>query len=74
MSAFMYRLAGQPPHTPGGQTFDDVPSSHVFFDEIDWMADEGITTGFPGNLFKPAQAVSRQAMAAFMYRLQPLLS
>jgi hypothetical protein len=33
------------------------------------MADEEITTGFPGGLYKPSQAVSRQAMSAFMYRL-----
>jgi Tol biopolymer transport system component len=70
MSAFMYRLAGSPAFTPpGSPSFGDVPASHPFFTEVEWMVDEEITTGFPGGLFKPAQDVTRQAMSAFMYRL-----
>jgi len=70
MSAFMYRLADSPGFAPpGSPTFGDVPTSHPFFDEIEWMAAEGITTGFPGGLYKPGQAVTRQAMSAFMFRL-----
>jgi hypothetical protein len=49
--------------------FNDVPTSSPFHDEISWMADTNITTGFPGDLFKPGEPVSRQAMAAFMQRL-----
>jgi hypothetical protein len=33
------------------------------------MAEAGITNGFPDGTFKPGQAVSRQAMSAFMHRL-----
>ena len=33
------------------------------------MAAEEITTGFSGGFYKPAEAVSRQAMSAFMRRL-----
>jgi hypothetical protein len=70
MSAFMYRLAGSPPFTdPVTATFSDVGTGSTFFTEIEWMNDEGITTGFPGGIFKPAEAVTRQAMSAFMYRL-----
>jgi len=70
MSAFMYRLAGEPAFTPpGSPTFSDVPLGHPFFDEIEWMADEEITTGFSGGIYKPSEAVSRQAMSAFMRRL-----
>jgi hypothetical protein len=70
MSAFMYRLAGSPPFAdPVSATFSDVATSSQFFTEIEWMNDEGITTGFPGGLFKPSQAVTRASMSAFMFRL-----
>jgi hypothetical protein len=70
MSAFMYRLAGSPGFLPPGTpSFTDVPLAHVFFAEIEWMADEGITTGFAGGTYRPSAAVTRQAMAAFMQRL-----
>jgi streptogramin lyase len=70
MSAFMYRLAGEPPFVPPlVATFGDVPTGSTFFTEIEWMADEGITTGFPGGVYRPTQVVTRQSMSAFMYRL-----
>lgn len=49
--------------------FSDVPSSHPFFDEIEWMDRTGITEGFPDGTFRPTQPVTRQSMAAFMQRL-----
>jgi CSLREA domain-containing protein len=70
MAAFIYRLAGAPPFPdPVTASFGDVATSSQFFTEIEWMAEEGITGGFPGGVFKPGQAVSRQAMAAFLYRV-----
>jgi streptogramin lyase len=73
MSAFMYRLAGEPPFAdPATPTFGDVSASNPFFTEIEWMASEGITTGTPASpkpLYKPSSPVSRGAMAAFMHRL-----
>ncbi|OWY60648.1 hypothetical protein B7486_68070 [cyanobacterium TDX16] len=73
MSAFMFRLAGEPTSTaPASTTFGDVAPSHPFFDEIEWMASEGITNGTPASpkpLYKPASPVSRGAMSAFMQRL-----
>jgi hypothetical protein len=49
--------------------FPDVPASNPFHEDIDWLADYGITTGFGDGTYKPAQAVTRQAMAAFLHRL-----
>lgn len=49
--------------------FSDVPDSHPFHEDISWMADEGITDGFPDGTFRPGQPVTRQAMSAFMRRL-----
>jgi subtilisin family serine protease len=51
-------------------TFTDVGADHPFFADIEWMAAEGISEGYqPGPTYRPGDAVSRQAMSAFMYRL-----
>jgi hypothetical protein len=72
MAAFMYRLAGSPRGPDPSCTsapFPDVPTSHPFCGEIDWLVDEGVTTGFADGKYHPNDNVSRQSMAAFMYRL-----
>ncbi|WP_458838228.1 S-layer homology domain-containing protein [Leucobacter sp. HY1910] len=55
--------------------FMDVPVDHKFADDIDWLAREGITTGVKqanGTLkFLPKDTVSREAMVAFLFRLDP---
>lgn len=52
-------------------TFTDVRGAHPFFQQIEWLAAEGLSTGTEvgGELyFYPAAAMSRQAMAAFLFR------
>jgi hypothetical protein len=56
------------PSCPGA-IFADVGPSHPFCPEIKWMADTGVSVGFPGNTYRPDQSVTRQQMAAFSYRL-----
>ncbi len=71
MAAFLYRLAGSPngeDPTCTTNAFPDVTTAHAFCGEIDWMVDAGITGGYADGKFKPASAVSRQAMAAFLQR------
>ena len=54
-------------------TFDDVPNSNVFHDDIEWLADSGVTKGCnpPANTrFCPKDEVTREQMAAFMHRLE----
>jgi hypothetical protein len=51
-----------------GGTFEDVPPSHTFAEEIEAIAGAGITTGFPDGTYRPSGTVSRGAMAAFMAR------
>ncbi|OWY59312.1 hypothetical protein B7486_75260, partial [cyanobacterium TDX16] len=77
MSAFLYRLAGEPAFTPPDTpSFGDVGLAHRFFAEIEWMAESGISTGYPGGTYRPDDAVTRQAMSAFLYRVagEPLFS
>ncbi|HEX6425196.1 MAG TPA: S-layer homology domain-containing protein [Acidimicrobiales bacterium] len=72
MAAFFYRLEGEPAAPGGGWPdpgFSDVPASHQFYEEIAWLAQTGITTGYPDGTFRPGAAITRQAMAAFFYRL-----
>jgi hypothetical protein len=70
MSAFMYRLVtptAGPYSNPG---FSDVGPDHAFADEIFWMASSGVTTGFTDGTFRPGDSVTRQAMSAFMQRIE----
>ncbi len=58
---------------PAGPSFADVPTGGQFSAAIEWMAARGLTTGTPQEsglpLFRPGNAVSRQALAAFLHRL-----
>jgi hypothetical protein len=73
MAAFLYRAAGSPAFVaPVDPSFVDVPVSSAFYNQIEWMKAEGISTGYPQQdgsvLFNPSDGVSRQAMSAFLYR------
>jgi hypothetical protein len=72
MASFLFKLSGETFVAPSVSTFADVDPSATFFTAIEWMASKGISTGTPQAsgkpLFKPADAVSRQAMALFLAR------
>ena len=69
MAAFFYRMAGSPQFTaPSTPSFSDVPTTHPFYKEIEWMKARGITTGWPDGTYRPNAPVNRDAMAAFFYR------
>jgi len=44
-------------------------ASNQYQVQIQWLADRGITTGWPDGTFRPLWSVNRDAMAAFLYRL-----
>ncbi|MCC5952672.1 MAG: PD40 domain-containing protein, partial [Acidimicrobiia bacterium] len=71
MAAFLTRYAAddEPDACEGDGPFTDVPATHPFCAEITWMVDQGITTGFDDNTFRPTSPISRQAAAAFLWRL-----
>jgi S-layer homology domain len=72
MAAFLFRFGdylGDLGFTaPAVASFPDVPTSYVFFTEVEWLVAEGITGGFADGRYHPAASVSRQAMAAFLHR------
>ena len=76
MAAFLYRAAGSPAFTPpAASPFVDVSTGHPFYAAIAWMKTSGVSTGTvtaSGAYYKPADAVSREAMAAFIYRFYNL--
>lgn len=49
--------------------FLDVKSTDQFASEIEWMSKAGITNGYSDGTFRPLENVTREAMAAFLYRL-----
>ncbi|WP_062213199.1 S-layer homology domain-containing protein [Demequina oxidasica] len=68
-AAFLYRIEGAPSYSPPSKSpFRDVSPGDKFYKEITWLADEGITTGYADGSFKPDEHISRQAIAAFLYR------
>lgn len=69
MAAFLYRYTGSEGYQARGQEFSDVPNGYIFADEIAWLADQGITTGYNDGTFRPRSRISREATAAFLYRL-----
>lgn len=67
-AAFLYRIEDRdfiPPETP---TFTDVGPEHTFYAAIEWLAEMGITTGYPDHTFRPMESVTRQATAALFSR------
>ncbi|TGO04890.1 family 43 glycosylhydrolase [Serinibacter arcticus] len=81
MAAFLYRYADQRDGIEPGWTpptvspFSDVGTGSQFYEEIAWLADTGIATGWTGagndgtDIYQPLSPVNRDAMAAFMNRL-----
>src|SRR5690606_26594689 len=49
--------------------FPDVPASFTFQGEVSWLAETGLSEGYPDGTFRPRAPVSRQATAGFLYRL-----
>ncbi|WP_424445422.1 hypothetical protein [Microbacterium sp. CH-015] len=73
MAAFLYRYAGSPDYDPPTTSpFVDVPTNYVFYKQIAWLASERISTGWDvgggKKEYRPFQPVSRDVMAAFLYR------
>ena len=73
MAAFLYRFAGSPAFTPPATSqFTDVAVTDPFYKEISWLASTGVTTGWDvgggKREFRPYAFITRDAMAAFLYR------
>lgn len=78
MAAFLFRLDERSSgyRAPSKSAFRDVPKSHQFYREISWMRSEGLSSGYAHasgkREYRAGSKVTRQAMAAFLYRFDRL--
>ena len=68
---FLWRMAGEPePHSIA--KFSDMPENNAknqdFRKAISWAVEEGITTGWSDNTFRPWRTCNRAAIMTFIWR------
>ena len=63
----LYRMEGQP-SVSRGCPFTDVASGSYYERAITWAAANGIVTGHSGTIFAPDANITREQLAAILYR------
>ena len=63
----LYRMAGSPAMS-GASDFKDVDSNKWFAKAVAWAAANGIVNGYSSGLFGPNDPVTREQLAAILYR------
>lgn len=63
----LYRMAGSPAMS-GASDFKDVDSNKWFAKAVAWAAANGIVNGYGSGLFGPNDPVTREQLAAILYR------
>ena len=63
----LWRLTGEPRATRDNR-FTDVSSKSYYNNAISWAAEAGIVDGFDAKTFKPEANVTREQLAAILYR------
>ena len=60
-------------YTVADPYFTDVPSDHIFYQEIEWMAQSGFSKGWTNTTgkaeYRPDAPVKRDAVIVFLYRM-----
>ena len=64
---FLWRMA-EKPEPWSMATFDDMTDNEEFNKAISWAAEEGITTGYDDNTFRPWNTCNRAAIVTFLWR------
>ena len=67
VATILYRLEGSPAVTGSG-SFADVPADAWYADGVNWAAEQGIVEGYGGRKFGPEDPITREQMAAILYR------
>lgn len=63
----LHRLEGEPPALDRGG-FTDVPDGQWYTAAVDWAAEEGIVDGYGDGSFRPDDNVTREQLAAILFR------
>lgn len=82
--AILYRMEGSPAYAPPEGTpgysadgtpaaaynaaFTDVLPTAYYFSAVGWASANGIVNGYEDNTFRPNSLITREQMAAFLYR------
>ena len=65
----LYRLEGQP-EVSGELQFNDVTKGRWYYNAILWAVQNGVTKGVSDTKFNPDGYVTREQIAAFLYRFE----
>lgn len=63
----LYRLSGEPAVSQDSG-FADVAADAYYADAVSWATEQGIVTGTSQTAFSPDESVTREQMAALLYR------
>ena len=69
MTTVLWRMAGQP-DVENAQSFTDVAADSWYAKAVAWAQSSGVVTGYGDGVFKPNTDVTRQQMAAMLYRYE----
>lgn len=64
----LYRVAGKPSVKSVSNPFNDVKSGSYYYDAVLWAYKNNIVTGTSATTFNPNGAVTREQIAAILYR------
>ncbi|MCI9643885.1 MAG: S-layer homology domain-containing protein [Oscillibacter sp.] len=64
--AILYRLEGSP--AMGMNQFSDVAPGAYYASAVSWASANGIVNGYTDGTFRPNNLITREQMAAFLYR------
>ena len=67
IAAILYRAAGSPAAS-GGTDFSDVAETAYYASAVRWAAANGIVTGYADGTFRPNDPITRQQLAAILWR------
>ena len=67
IATILWRLAGSP-QVDYAMAFDDVAANAWYTEAIRWAASEGIVSGYGDGKFGPDDIITREQMAAMLYR------
>jgi flavodoxin len=67
IAAILYRASGSPV-VSGGANFSDVSSSAYYANATRWASANGIVTGYSNGTFAPNAPITRQQLAAILWR------
>lgn len=69
LAQILYNLEGRPA-VSGEMPFTDVAEGRYYYDAICWAAANGIVVGYGNGLFGPDDNITREQLAAMLYRYE----